>query len=194
MSEVRQNTETLKYIFDEQKAAEASSCLLSANGGCLPYMKLIKLLYIADRRSLTMYHSSITTDSYFSMKFGPVPTSILDCIKHADEYPSDSPWNSSIKTRGYDVILKKTFSQRFLSQEERDLLETVNSEYKGKDQFDLSDITHAFPEWYNPGDSRIPLPIEDILQATISDDNKREEAASDIRMSAYIHNLSFSQR
>ena len=79
-------------------------------------------------------------------------------------------------------------------QEERDLLETVNSEYKGKDQFDLSDITHAFPEWHNPGDSRIPLPIEDILQATISDDKKREEAASDIRMSAYIHNLSFSQR
>ncbi len=111
MSEVRQNTETLKYIFDEQKAAEAASCLLSVNGGCLPYMKLIKLLYIADRRSLTMYHSSITTDSYFSMKFGPVPTSILDCIKHADEYPSDSPWNSSIKTLGYNVILKKTFSQ-----------------------------------------------------------------------------------
>lgn len=194
MSGVRQNTETLKYIFDEQKAAEAASCLLSVNGGCLPYMKLIKLLYIADRRSLTMLHSSITTDSYFSMKYGPVPTCILDCIKHADEYPSDSPWNSSIKTRGYDVILKKTFSQRFLSQEERDLLETVNSEYKGKDQFDLSDITHAFPEWHNPGDSRIPLPIEDILQATISDDKKREEAASDIRMSAYIHNLSFSQR
>lgn len=194
MSEVRQNTETLKYIFDEQKAAEAASCLLSVNGGCLPYMKLIKLLYIADRRSLTMYHSSITTDSYFSMKYGPVPTSILDCIKHADEYPSDSPWNSSIKTLGYNVILKKTFSQCFLSQEERDLLETVNSEYKGKDQFDLSDITHAFPEWHNPGDSRIPLPIEDILQATISDDKKREEAASDIRMSAYIHNLSFSQR
>lgn len=194
MSGVRQNTETLKYIFDEQKAAEAASCLLSVNGGCLPYMKLIKLLYIADRRSLTMLHSSITTDSSFSMKYGPVPTCILDCIKHADEYPSDSPWNSSIKTRGYDVILKKTFSQRFLSQEERDLLETVNSEYKGKDQFDLSDITHAFPEWHNPGDSRIPLPIEDILQATISDDKKREEAASDIRMSAYIHNLSFSQR
>ena len=194
MSGVRQNTETLKYIFDEQKAAEAASCLLSVNGGCLPYMKLIKLLYIADRRSLTMLHSSITTDSYFYMKYGPVPTCILDCIKHADEYPSDSPWNSSIKTRGYDVILKKTFSQRFLSQEERDLLETVNSEYKGKDQFDLSDITHAFPEWHNPGDSRIPLPIEDILQATISDDKKREEAASDIRMSAYIHNLSFSQR
>ena len=50
----------------------------------------------------------------------------------------------------------------------------------------MSELTHSFPEWKDPGGSRIPLFIEDILDNTISDDNERETALDDIRLSAWI--------
>ena len=43
---------TMKFVFDERKAAQAAAHLLHRHGGPMPYIKLIKLLYLADRRGL----------------------------------------------------------------------------------------------------------------------------------------------
>ena len=188
--------QTIRYLFDERKAAEAASYILSLNCGKLNYMKLIKLLYIADRRSLSQCHSSITTDSYYSLKLGPVPSAILDCIKHPEDYPADSPWNSLMETckSDYTVRQKKSFAPFYLSEEEMAILCDVDKTYKKKEPFDISELTHSFPEWKNPGDSRIPLYIEDILEATITDKEERKSAAKDIRLSAHLHDISLSNR
>jgi hypothetical protein len=49
--------------FDERKATEATALLLSLRGGQMHYMKLIKLLYLADRRALLRWGIPITTDT-----------------------------------------------------------------------------------------------------------------------------------
>lgn len=182
---------TLNYIFDERKAAEAAAFLLSLNNSRLPYLKLIKLLYISDRISLSEYHSSITTDAYVSMKLGPVTSGILDRIKHSADYSDKGPWKSIIRTDGYDVSLKHDFVPCFLSEEEMDVLRYVNNRYGKYEKFDLAELTHMFPEWQNPGNSSIPIQIEDILFATIDDDEKRNQAAEDIMLSAHLHNISY---
>lgn len=186
----------VRYIFNEGKATEAAAFLLSLNNGSLPYMKLIKLLYIADRISLSEYHSSITTSSYYSMKFGPVTSEIFDRIKHPEDYQVDGAWNSTIEKKIYDVFLKKDFIPYYLSKNERNILSRVDEEYKNVDQFDLSEFSHTFPEWRDPGDSSIPISIEDILQATIADREEQKEAMDDIVLSAYLQNMNYknSQR
>lgn len=184
-------SKSIKYVFNEGKAAEAASYLLSLSGGTMPYMKLLKLLYIADRRYLSQYHASITTDFYYSLPKGPVATAIFDCIKHPEDFPQDSPWNESIATDqpNYSVILKRPFRPSWTSECERDLLKEVYNEYKNEDQFSLSELTHSFPEWKDPEGSRIPLFIEDILEKTIPDEEERKEALDDIRLSAWVASI-----
>ncbi len=46
----------------------------------MSYMKLIKLLYLADREALARWGRPITTDSYVSMKHGPVLSEVLNLI------------------------------------------------------------------------------------------------------------------
>ena len=180
--------EAIRYIFNEGKAAEAASYLLFLNGGTLDSMKLIRLLYIADRRSLSQFHSSITTDSYYSLKLGPVPSAILDCIKHPEDYPADSPWNSLMETCKSDhtVRQKKSFAPFYLSEEEMAILWDVD---KSCGNNDIPELANQFPEWKDPRGSRIPLYIEDILEAAIADEAERKIAADDIRLSAHLHGI-----
>ena len=180
---------SLGYIFNEGKAAEAAAYLLSLNNGRMPYLKLIKLLYISDRRALTKYHASITTSSYYSMKYGPVTNEILDRIRHPEDFPENGYWNTAISREDYDVCLKKKFEPYFLSEAEREILSAVDRKYKKVEKFTMADITHSFPEWKNPGDSSCPISIEDILQATIKDNSERQEAINDIRLSVHLQSL-----
>ena len=185
------------FVFDEKKATDAAAYLLSLNGNKLPYMKLMKLLYIADRISLSEYHYSITTDSYYSMKFGPVVSGIYDCIRHWDELPSSSPWRNTIsinKSKYEAVLLNSNSTFAMLSDEEKDILKQANDSHDNESQFEISEFTHTFPEWKDPGNSRIPLPIEDIINATVRDENEKKEALSDLDLSANLQRMNYRNR
>lgn len=187
----------ISFIFDERKATDAAAYLLFLNNNSLPYMKLMKLLYISDRISLSEYHYSITTDSYYSMKFGPVVSEIYDFIRHWNELPEDSAWKQNIaidKNSYLAILVNKNPSFDMLSEEEMDILKRVNDEHSGENQFDISEFTHTFPEWENPGDSRIPLFIENILEATIKDSNERKEALNDLSLAAELQRIAYRQR
>ncbi|HTH08426.1 MAG TPA: Panacea domain-containing protein, partial [Acidovorax sp.] len=58
--------------FNERKAAQAAACLLHKAGGSLSVLKLMKLMYLAERRSLKKYGDTITGDAFVSMPHGPV--------------------------------------------------------------------------------------------------------------------------
>lgn len=187
----------VSFVFDERKATDAAAFLLSLNKNKLPYMKLIKLLYMADRISLSEYHYSITTDSYYSMEYGPVVSGVYDCIRHWGDLPDNSPWKNtiSIDKETYTAELKinkHTFDM--LSEEEKDILKAVNDDHTDESQFELSEYTHSFPEWKNPGGSRIPLPIEDIIDATIKNNEEKEEALSDLDLSSQLQRITFKNR
>ena len=180
---------TISFIFDELKAAQAAAYILSLNNGSMNYMKLIKLLYFSDRLSLEKYHSTITTDSYFSMKFGPVPSGIYDCIKYNE---STDVWKSYIKKANqYSVRPAKKMNDAdfdCLSIEDKEILSSVYNKYKNTDQFELSKISHTFPEWQNPGNSRSPISIESILQATIDSPDEQKEAERELKLAAFLNN------
>ena len=171
----------IHFTFDEQKATDAASYLLSLNGGTLPCSVLLRRLYIADRISLSEYHSSITTDSYSSTKSGPVCDNIYACIRNYPSLPSSSPWRNTISIEGDTASLidvDRTYDM--LSDEEMDILEQANWS-----------LLKDFSECREPGEA---ITVEDIINAVIHDEIEREYALADIELSAEIQRMNFQNR
>lgn len=69
--------------YREDKATQTAARLLSHAGGRLPVLKLMKLLYLAERRAIVEYGRPMVFDSYCSMPHGPVMSFTLDRINFA---------------------------------------------------------------------------------------------------------------
>ena len=70
----------MRFLFDERKAAQAAVYLIKKRSDQINYMKLNKLLYLADRKALFEAGQPITGDRMVSMPKGPVLSDILDLI------------------------------------------------------------------------------------------------------------------
>src|SRR5438552_2018304 len=97
----------MRFHFNDRKTAQAAAYLLQLHGGSMEYMKLIKLLYLADRGVLLAIGQPITGDRLVSMKHGPVLSRVLDFITHGPER-TQSEWFSYVaEPEGYSVALKR---------------------------------------------------------------------------------------
>lgn len=156
----------MKFEFKERKAAEAAAQLLQVGGRRMSYMKLDKLLYLADRRSLVETGFVITGDQMCSMEHGPVLSSVLDLLK--GETPPTPAWRKLISPKfGFDVMLVQDPPNEAaaLSDYETEVLASVWAEYGHMDQFELRDYMHStLPEWEDPGKSSKPIEAEAILR------------------------------
>ena len=154
----------IKYTFDERQAMEATAYLLSLNGGQMNYTKTIKLLYLSDREALSRGLGSITTDIYKSLNFGPVTSSIYDCIK----YGNGKIWNEYIRKNGYTVELIAQPAFEMLSIGARKILKSVYDKFSEYSWREVVDFCHSnLPEWENPHGSSMPISIESILDTSV---------------------------
>ncbi len=137
----------------------------------MKYLKLIKLLYLADREALSRWGRPITTDHYVSMKEGPVVSNIYHLIG-SEPLPNDeSVWHKHIRTvSNWDVELVSDPSNDELSQAEEDLLNEIFQAHGHKNRWELVEETHKLPEWKNPGTSSIPITYREILKAVNKND------------------------
>ena len=153
----------MRFVFDERRAAQAAARLLDKHGGTMPWLKLVKLLYLADRAALVEGGYPITGDRFVSMRFGPVLSRVLDLIK--DDCPAgDSVWHGYVARKRFDARLAGNADSGWLSDVNRDLLDSVFETYGCLKEWDVVARTHALPEWKDPGDSAIPIEPEDILR------------------------------
>lgn len=152
--------------FNERKATQAAAHMLRLRGGKMSYLKLIKLLYLADRTALTRWGRSITTDRYVSMDRGPVLSRVLDLATDGEDPGTPSIWSSFIsEPANYEVSLKDDPSDDELSVAEIGVLDEVFREFGHLGRWDLVELTHRLPEWKNPNGSAIPISVSDILKA-----------------------------
>jgi len=171
----------IRFVFSERKAAQAAAYLLKLNGGRMPYLKLIKLLYLADRESLLKTGLPITGDRFVSMDRGPVLSRVYNLIS---EEPQDlqRPWFEYIKPpQDYAVSLANE-SPEFddLSPFETKLLESLFQTYKDTDRFALADLTHEIcPEWKDPQGSSIPIDPAEVLQVAGKSQEEIERVTRD---------------
>jgi uncharacterized phage-associated protein len=132
----------------------------------MSYMKLIKLLYLADRAALLKWGRPITTDSYVSMDRGPVLSRVLDLATDEELPGHNSVWASHITGAAhYSVRLQRDPGEDELSEAELQLLDQIFQEHGRKSRWELVDLTHKLPEWKNPQSGAIPIRYRDILKA-----------------------------
>ena len=153
----------MSFRFELAKTVQAAALLLSREPAqTTEYLRLLKLLYIADRESLKETRRPITGDEVSAMEYGPVLERTYDLIK--PECKVDG-WKKFIETNGYDVHLVGDPGKGQLALYERKKLADVSHRYKDHTWKQLSDLTHDFPEWHNPGKTSIPIPLRSILKA-----------------------------
>jgi hypothetical protein len=156
----KMNQEEITPKFNEQKTTEAATILLRLSGGEMNYMKLIKLLYIIDKKSIKEKESPITYDMYYSMKDGQVLSTVLDFVKNKK---IGNYWHKHIQLYGrYSVgIVGEPIKPNKLSPSEVEIIESVYDEFGKYDPFYLGKLTKKGSE-YKKTTSSIKIPIEDI--------------------------------
>ncbi|HEY8748100.1 MAG TPA: Panacea domain-containing protein [Tepidisphaeraceae bacterium] len=150
------------------KIAQAAAVLLKTETAWrMSRLRLLKLLYIADREALTERARPITGDKPVAMDHGPVLSQTYDLIKGTD-YASPQ-WERFMKTEGREVTLVEDPGVGKLTRYEITKLQEVASRYKECDDWAVADLTHSFPEWIKnqpaKGTSK-PIPLDDLLDAT----------------------------
>jgi len=166
----------MPITYREDKATQAAARLLQLAGGKLNHMKLIKLLYLADRTALLQFGRPITFDWYVSMPHGPVLSFTLDKINDSLPPVGTSYWHRFISERqDHQVTLLGPSPRDQLSPAEEQVLDAVWREFGTMNQWELRDYSHSLPEWRDPKGSSLPIQISDILLGEgFSEDEARE--------------------
>ncbi|WP_419800924.1 Panacea domain-containing protein [Mucilaginibacter sp.] len=136
--------------FKFKKAVQALNFFASKEGGKINYMKAGKLVYLADKAHLRIYGRTITNDSYFAMKNGPVPSGTKDIILKSKWQGQDIVEYSDIflsSPKGYDINSLKDFDPAVFSKTDLNLMDEIYQNFGQLREFELSDYTHTFPEW-----------------------------------------------
>lgn len=163
----------LAPLFDERRTAQAAAYLLYRASGVLPLIKLVKLMYLAERLSWQRYGEPITGDKLVSMPHGPVLSRTYDHINGA--LPSmEGGWETWIAGKaGHDVGLRDESMIRSpeqdllrLSDSDLEVLSETWSKFGHWDRWDLVNYTHsdACPEWEDPDGSSRPIHYETLFE------------------------------
>ncbi|MEI8374555.1 MAG: Panacea domain-containing protein [Planctomycetota bacterium] len=129
--------------FDVKKAVQAAAVMLKHSPGLqMPYLRLLKLLYIAERESLREVMRPVLGGKMVAMRQGPLHSEVYDLIKKPCE-----PWVNHIRLDEYDLELVSDPSDSELCDYEVELLSKIAEMYKGFTEWQLVDLTHSFEEW-----------------------------------------------
>jgi hypothetical protein len=130
----------------------------------MSYLKLVKLLYLADRRALLELGKPISYDLYVSMPHGPVLSRTLDLITSEPDDTEASYWRKHIsERRNYEVHLLGEAPNDQLSPAYETILDAVFREYGHLGKYEIRDLSHTLPEWQDPHGSALPIEIKDVL-------------------------------
>jgi len=181
----------MTVTYREDKATQAAARLLRLAGGKLNHMKLMKLLYLADRRALIQWGRPITFDWYVSMPHGPVLSFTLDRINDTAPPDGSSYWHRHIsERRDHEVALLGDAPRDQLSPAEEQLLDAVRREFGAMNQWDLRDYSHTLPEWRDPKGSSLPIEIRDILLAEGFSESEAREVLDSLQAEEFAARLS----
>jgi uncharacterized phage-associated protein len=153
----------MHFRFDLEKTIQATGLLLELDGSAISRMRLLKLLYIADRELLTESGRPLTGDVAVAMKFGPVLSHVYDLVKGVAQ--DSESWREHFETAGYKVCLKKKPDRRALTKRETEKLIEATNRYRDLTDEELSEVSHGFPEWLShfQGGTSTPIPWSEVL-------------------------------
>ncbi len=163
-------------------------------------VKLIKLLWVADRYHIRKYGRTLTETNYVAMEHGPVNSLALDIARMVSDgqlSESDVEFVSTYFTpNGAYTAMNLKPDTNYLSETDQEALEFALCNFKDFDEFDLADnFSHKFPEWkryeaYYAGGNKSSRPIDEydfFKNPPQTEDDPFALSDEDISASKYIY-------
>jgi uncharacterized phage-associated protein len=177
-------------MFDELRAAQMAAYFIGQAGGRMSVLKLMKLMYIADRISIQKHGHPITFDHMVSMDHGPVLSSVYNLAQGTIEgHPKG--WEYWISDReDHDVAVRRPVDVEFLedlSDADIDVLAETWRLVGHLRKWEIRDWTHKnLKEWKDPHGSSIPIAYESVFTALGLSRERAEKMAENLHQQASI--------
>lgn len=154
----------MNFPINDTKATEAVARLLEKSGGKADYLRIVKLVYLADRDSIIRRGVPIVGGTYFSMRCGPAVSEVMNFANLERHAPQ---WETYISARqGNTLVLKKAPGYENLSQSELDILDGVVEEHASRETWALVKWCHVYcREYERVFWGRKGIQVESILRA-----------------------------
>lgn len=114
-------------------------------------IKLIKLVYLADKYHLLRYGRTVTNDDYYAMERGPVGTTVKDVLSLDKEMLAGEYKHIAklIGMDGGDYVALPLAHPHYdhLSETDKEALDFVIEKFGKKTGAQLTTYTHKYPEW-----------------------------------------------
>ena len=155
----------MQLRFRQEKATQAAARFLKMRGGRMSYMKLLKLLYLADRKALVEHARPITYDRFVSMPQGPVLSQTYNLMV-AEETPSTrSNWRQFIsEPANFEVSLLCEPPNSELSPAQEQVIDAVFEQFGRMGRWKLVELKRQLPEWKDPHGSSVPISVHELLR------------------------------
>ena len=164
--------------FRSRKAAQLCAYFAGKNAGTIEKLKLIKLLYFAERRFISENHHPMLFDEYYSLPHGPICSSALNGINGVIH---EEIWDNYIARNGNIVVAIKTLTRDELddvSDAELTVVDDIWREFGHMTASQLRNYSHENCPEYTKTEGRIPISYKQILRAVGEED--ADILASDI--------------
>lgn len=153
--------------FQPRKAIHAASVLARQEANStITRLRLLKLLYIADRRMIERKGRPLFRARASALDNGPLHSPVYHLIQ--GESLETPEWDKHFRCEGpRNIVMHNEPAPASLSEYEIKLLVEVSKDYADFDDYELVTETHKFAEYrdsYVPGTSK-PIPIEAIIKA-----------------------------
>jgi uncharacterized phage-associated protein len=177
------------FRLDVKKAIQAIGVLFREDRvKRMNYMRLLKLLYVADRESLSETGRPITGGPVLAMPRGPLLEEVYRLIRGQHvEMPN---WDRFLRKERYELEMIEDPDVGALSKYEIKKLQEVAAKHANHDEWEMVGITHKLPEWIknDPGTSSRAIPLRDILEA-IGKADEADEIIEEAQELSRIRNL-----
>lgn len=180
-------------MFNEQKAAQIAAWFIDQEGGSMPHLKLIKLMYLAEREAINRYGFPLTGDRLVAMPHGPVLSITLDHINDEVDSAADGGWDEWVSDRaGHTVALNRDVHREALDELSEADLKVLGETWKRfgwMSKYQLRNYTHNptnCPEWEHPQDSSRTISYETLFEALGHSPEQARVMADEIRAHARI--------
>jgi len=150
------------------KQARQEQTTLSPAMGIL---RLMKLLYLINRKSLEENASLIIYDRAYALPKGPILTTVYDLTKKRKDSQLRI-WERYLAKWSHQVFMIKDPGDDQLSKFDERIVRLVYDKHKDRDDFELIGFTHSLPEWkiYEPRfqpeyrQQAYPIDLADIVK------------------------------
>jgi uncharacterized phage-associated protein len=154
------------FPFQPKKATETAMFFIDKEGGKMEILKLAKLLYLAERKSIELRDVPIFGGKYCSLPFGPITSETLDCCNGKGKKANLAIWNKAIAPRAENSnwieLARAKHDPQYISPREQNILEELWKEHGSKGAIELKDWCHENIDEYEETTGQEAITLKEV--------------------------------